>query len=208
MIDPLLFGFFTLASAALVMSPGPFVSLIIAETLKNGRSYGVGAIIGAFFAGLFYFILYYLGAAALLTQLDGVYYTLLQYFGAAYLAWVAIGMLKSSGKIEDTTEITKDRTPKSAAMRGFIICVSSPKTILFFAAFFPQFINSSLPLEPQILIMGLAFLLIGVGSDLMWLAIASYSKAWIYKKGGHSLINKVSGVILLIGAGVILLIQQ
>lgn len=207
MIDPVLFGFFILASIALVASPGPFVSLIIAETLKNGKAFGIAAIIGAFFAGLLFFIIYYMGASYLLDDISPFMFDLLRYGGIAMLLWMAWGMFSSKGEFEDTKGIRKDKSPMNAGIRGFLVCFINPKPILFFAVFFPQFIDKSLPVNPQILIMGIAFLLIAILSDLMWLAISLKAKSWIFQKGGHSLINKISGSVLSLGAVALLFLN-
>lgn len=207
MIDPLLFSFFILSSFALVITPGPVVSLIIAETLKNGRSYGIGAMVGAFVAGVVYFAVYFLGAAALFKSMSDQAFDIMRYAGVALLLWTAFKMFRSSGKIDDTKGIRGENSPTSAAMRGLIVCLSSPKTVLFFAAFFPQFISNDYPLNPQLLLMGISFLLIGVISDLLWMTIALKAKNWIYQKGGHSLINRISGTILSVGAISLLVIR-
>ncbi|WND02266.1 LysE family translocator [Temperatibacter marinus] len=207
MIDPVLYSFFILASAALVASPGPTVSLIVAETLKNGKVYGFATITGAFFAGSFYFLLYYFGAAVFLEGMNPVYFDLMRYGGIVMLVWMAWKMFKASGTLEDTKGIRADKSPFSAALRGFFICISSPKSVIFFAAFFPQFINKGLPFQPQILLMGIGFLIVGVLSDLLWIFISLKAKDWIYRKGGHGLINKISGSVLSLGAVALLFIN-
>lgn len=209
-IDLSLFFIFMIASLAMVISPGPFVSLIIAETMRFGRAIGIAIIIGGFFAGIVFFTLYFFGAALFLDRLDPVYFDMLRYAGSLYLLWLAYGMINHKDKGEITEDDQSFQTLPStgkAIARGFIICVANPKAIVFFAVFFPQFINKDLPYQPQILLMGVAFLIIGLLSDLFWMAVSLKSRGWIYKKGGQGLINKISGFILLIGAIALLFIQ-
>jgi threonine/homoserine/homoserine lactone efflux protein len=99
-----------------------------------------------------------LGLGALLAASE-LAFTAVKVIGAIYLIWLGIKTFCSNAeaiKIKRTTTDTNRRL-RSYYARGFLVGSSNPKAILFFTAFFPQFLDPIQPLVPQYSILALTF---------------------------------------------------
>ncbi len=208
MIDPILFFMFIGATIALVVSPGPIVSMIIAETLRYGPAHGYAIVLGALVSGIIFLTVYSLGAVSIFMNIPDHIFDYIRYGGVIFLIYLAIGMIRSDKPQDDEAiSISDDKTPRKAFIHSFIISTYNPKTILFFAAFFPQFINRDMDILNQTIIMSVVFLIIAVISDCTWVLIANKARVWLVKKNLQQKIGRVSGTILLAGACVLLFIN-
>ena len=87
---------------------------------------------------------------------------------------------------------------RAIALRGFLISLTNPKTLLFYGAFFPQFLSLDAPVGPQVAALSLTFLAIAVGLDSAWALLAGRVRGVLAIRG--RLRNRLSGGFL-IGAG-------
>jgi threonine/homoserine/homoserine lactone efflux protein len=124
--------------------------------------------------------------------------------GVAYLVYLGIAQWRAPA-----TDLTKTRPePKSALtiyMRALLVSLTNPKTLLFYGAFFPQFITMVHYIGTQIAILSVTFLAIAVLVDGGWALIAGHARGLLASRG--RLRNKVSGG-LLIGAAAALAITR
>lgn len=208
-VDPLLFGLFVIATVGFIFTPGPIVSLVIAETLRDGPKHGLAVVAAATLVSLIYLTVNFFGFASIAalpdTILDGV-----RYAGAAYLYFLAYQAI--SKPVSSPNDISVDLPPPAApAMASFkkslLISFTSPKTILFFAAFFPQFIVDDLPLTPQLLTLSVTFLSVAFVMDMGWVLTAAKAKKLLTQKNKLALANKISGGVLAAGATLLLMIN-
>jgi threonine/homoserine/homoserine lactone efflux protein len=82
------------------------------------------------------------------------------------------------------------------AWRGFIVALTNPKTIAFFTAFLPQFIDASLPVERQLLVMCVCAVALGAVLDSGWAIAAGFGRAWFVKPKHNILLGRISGAVL------------
>lgn len=125
---------YCLTVLALIATPGPVVLLVTGAAAREGYSSAVRTMIGGNLASLVLLAI----AAAMLTGLVALNpraLMLLAVVGSLYIIRLAIGMLREDA---DMQLVAKKR---SGVMAGFATALSNPKDILFFAAFFPQFIH-------------------------------------------------------------------
>jgi threonine/homoserine/homoserine lactone efflux protein len=80
-----------------------------------------------------------------------------------------------------------------------VVAVTNPKTILFYAAFFPQFVDPALPAAPQVWAMGVTMLAIAVASDSLYALLAGRLRPWL--AGRARVRHGVTGTLLL-GTGI------
>jgi homoserine/homoserine lactone efflux protein len=85
--------------------------------------------------------------------------------------------------------------------RGFVVALSNPKTIAFFTAFLPQFIDPSLPTVPQLAVMCLASVLLAVLGDCGWAILGGLGRVWLMQPARAKLLGRISGLAL-IGGGI------
>lgn len=207
-VDPLLFWLFLGAVALLVLTPGPIVSLIIAETLNESPKHGFAVVAGAEVVGIIMLSVYLLGFSAIIEFLSDDVLRAVRYGGAAYLAYLAFKSFRKSDVGADPKKIAVERTPMRAFKAAMAVAATNPKAILFFAAFFPQFISPDLPAMPQLITLSVAFAVLAPLLDCVWVLAATGAREILRRKGSVSLISKISGTILAVGACALLLINK
>ena len=123
---------------------------------------------------------------------------LLRLLGAAYLIWMGWQMLRSSGRLAPGEVPTRPRG--GFFLQGFLVAISNPKTLIFFGAFFPQFIDPSGNHALQIAIMGVTALVFAAFSDSAYALVAGRAGSML---SAHRvrLLSRISGGFL-IGGGV------
>lgn len=205
-IDPTLWLLFVAATVGFIFTPGPIVSLIVAESLRDGPKHGLAVVAGATLVSLIYLSVNYFGFSAVADLPPGVL-TTIRYAGVLYLLY-----LSAQAFLKPVHIVNPDMPPVSAPLwvsfsKSAVICFTSPKTILFFAAFFPQFVSADLPTQPQLLILSATFLIIAAMLDMTWVLIAATAKKWLTQKNKLATANKIAGSVLAAGAITLLLIN-
>ncbi len=188
---------FVLASVILILMPGPNVSLIVANAIAHGTRYGLLTVTGTSSAIVVQLALTVLGLTATLGMLAG-WFEWIRWLGVAYLLW--LGIRQWMAPPVDLTRIRpQPRSFRAIALRGFLISLTNPKTLLFYGAFFPQFLSRDVPIGPQVALLSLTFLVIAVGLDCGWALLAGRVRSVLALRG--RLRNRLSGGCL-IGAGI------
>ncbi|WP_262691675.1 LysE family translocator [Kordiimonas aestuarii] len=199
-VDPMLFSLFVLAVFILVLTPGPVVSLIIAETLNESPKHGFAVVLGAGIVAVAMLALYMMGFSAIIVLLSDDILTAIRYLGAIYLIYLAIKSFRSTPDTPNAVALKVERTPIKAFRSAMLVAATNPKAILFFAAFFPQFVSPDLPAMPQLLALSTTFALLAPILDSCWVLAASAARPFLARQGSIHLIGRVSGTILALGA--------
>jgi threonine/homoserine/homoserine lactone efflux protein len=133
-----------------------------------------------------------------LIEAMGHWFDWLRLAGAAYLVWLGWKMIRSSG---ETADGAPAKVPRGGfLMQGAIVALSNPKTLIFFGAFFPQFIDPARDHGLQIAIMGATAMAVAAVSDSFY-ALASGRASRALSARRVRLLSRVSGGFL-IGGGV------
>ncbi len=203
-VDITMFVLFVLATAGFIFTPGPIVSLIVAETLRDGPRHGFAVVMGATLVGGLYLTISFFGFATVAALPVNVL-NLIRYAGAAYLYVLAFQSFRKPAFQSDLDLPPAQQQVWASFAKAIAICFTSPKTILFFAAFFPQFVDQELPIKPQLLTLSVTFLLIAFMMDNMWLLLAAKARVWLAQKDKVAMANKIAGVVLATGATFLLI---
>ena len=133
---------FCIACTILIIMPGPSVSIIIANSLKHGVKIGLVTVAGSLAALAILLILVTVGLSALLENMGNLL-TFIKWAGVVYLIY--IGYKTWTAPNTDFSDV-KAELPKPTAifLRGFIVSISNPKSLLFFGAFFARFLSNFL----------------------------------------------------------------
>ena len=145
------------AVALLVLSPGPTMLMCMTNALTHGPRKAMTSVAGSVGAVLCVMLLSAMGLGALLAASETAF-TVAKLFGAAYLIYLGIKTFRSEAGAFDPAADDAPSQPRSFFLRGFLVGASNPKAILFFAAFFPQFLNPDAPFVPQFAILALTFM--------------------------------------------------
>jgi threonine/homoserine/homoserine lactone efflux protein len=197
MIDPHLLLAFVAAVTLLMLIPGPNVALIIANSVAWGPRYGLLTVAGTSSAMVLQLGLAALGLAEVLGT-AGSWFEALRWIGVAYLIWLGITHWRAPPS--DLTRIAAQ--PKSAGAiygRAVLVSLTNPKTLLFYGAFFPQFVDPARPAGAQAALLSAVFLLLAVTLDSGWALLAGRARSLLARHG--RLRQRITGS-LLFGAGI------
>ena len=200
-MEPEVYLAYCLATAVLILMPGPIVTLTVANSLRHGSKTGFLTTVGATGGSAVLLTAGAFGMAWILGLLSD-WFTWLRLIGAAYLIYLGIRQWREAAHgLEDTKA---DKKPgREVMLHGFIVAITNPKTILFYAAFFPQFIDLSQPTGPQLLLMSVTFLCIAITIDGSYAFLAGRLRPWLQGGTRGRLRNRITGT-LLIGTGLAL----
>ncbi len=155
-IDTLLV-FFS-ASVLLALTPGPDNLFVLTQAAQRGKMAGIAVTTGLCTGLLVHTTAVALGVAAIF-QASALAFSLMKYIGAAYLLYLAWQSFMA-GAGGDGERQSRNLSLARLYRRGIIMNVTNPKVSLFFLAFLPQFTDPGFgPLVPQILLLGLLFIL-------------------------------------------------
>lgn len=149
---------FFLASLLLALSPGPDNLFVLTQAAQRGKLAGI-AVTGGLCTGLMvHTAAVALGVAAVF-QTSAVAFSLLKFVGAAYLLYLAWQSFRAGADSGNGAQPGKQAYSR-LYRRGIVMNITNPKVSLFFLAFLPQFTEpANGPLLPQILLLGLLFIL-------------------------------------------------
>jgi threonine/homoserine/homoserine lactone efflux protein len=199
MIEPGLYIAFVVATVVLILAPGPAVSLIIANSLAYGTRRTLFSVAGISLATAGYLIVTFFSMASFLLLL-AEWFDVLRWLGAVYLVYLGVRMwLKRPTALD--AEATRVASPLRLFAQGFLVNATNPKLLIFYGAFFPQFVDATLPLRPQLAILCLTFFVIAATLDSCYATLGGRARRWFRSTTARHWIDRVSGT-LLIGAGV------
>lgn len=184
------------ATSILVAIPGPNVALIIANTLARGFTFGAVTVLGTTIGVALQLAVVVLGLAALL-EFAASAFTWLKWAGVAYLLY--LGVLSWRQGMEDVQGATASPKPlKTLFWQGLLLAMINPKTLIFNAAFLPQFVSAEAGsfglLAVAAIYLGVIFL-----GDLVWAASAQWARPLVMKLG--RLRHRLTGC-LFFGSGI------
>ena len=143
MPEPSLLLTFILATTILMLTPGPNVALIVANAVAWGTRYGLLTVTGTAAAMVVQLGLTALGMSAALGAL-AAWFEWLRWLGVGYLLWLGVRQWRAP-PIDLTRIPAQPRSARGIALRGFLVSLTNPKTLLFYGAFLPQFVSLDRP---------------------------------------------------------------
>jgi threonine/homoserine/homoserine lactone efflux protein len=197
MIAPDLYIAFFVATAVLMVIPGPNVALIVANSVAHGTRYGLLTVSATSSAMVLHLALTVVGATAVLDVLAASF-DWLRWLGVIYLVCLGISVWRAP-TLDLARTAPQVRSAQAIYLRGFLVGLTNPKTLLFYGAFFPQFVTPGPEVSDQLLLLAATFLAVAIVFDGSWAILAGRLRALLTMH--VRLRNRVSGG-LLIGAGV------
>jgi threonine/homoserine/homoserine lactone efflux protein len=144
------------AVALLIFTPGPTMLMCMSNALHHGPRKAMTSVAGSVGAVLCVMLLSAIGLGALLAASETAF-TVAKIIGAAYLIYLGVKTFRSEATALDATANATAAPRRSLFLRGFLVGASNPKAVLFFAAFFPQFLDPAAPFVPQFAVLALTF---------------------------------------------------
>jgi threonine/homoserine/homoserine lactone efflux protein len=190
---------FVATSTALVQIQEPTVLLVVSYALGQGWRLALPMAIGVALGDFTAMTFSVLGIGALLMA-SATLFTVVKWAGAAYLIYLGIKLFRAGGTLS-----AEPRTDALSALRvgahAWLVTSLNPKSILFFVAFFPQFIDPHAAFWPQVAILQATFLVLAFANALAYAFFASRARGLVKNERIIGAVNKTGGA-LLVGAGV------
>jgi threonine/homoserine/homoserine lactone efflux protein len=204
MPDASTLALFTVAAVTLLVIPGPAVLYIVTRSVDQGRAAGLASVCGVHVGTLVHVAAAALGLSALLVSSATAYHAV-RWLGAGYLVWLGLRRLLAH---DEDARPEVDHRPRRLGLRrvfaqGVVVNVLNPKTALFFLAFLPQFVDVSRGSVPfQVVVFGVAFVLLGLASDGTYALLASTGAGWLRRRPRVARTSRLVSGGVLIGLGV------
>lgn len=190
---------FVLASALLVLIPGPTVLLVVSYALGQGFRAALPTAIGVALGDLTALTLSLLGLGALLAA-SAELFTVLKWAGACYLIWLGIKLWRSGARLSTQARAGAASGAKML-VHAWLVTALNPKSITFFVAFFPQFIDLRADFLSQMLILESTFIVLCFANAFGYAVLASRARDFAPGQRTVAAFNRVGGA-LLVGAGI------
>ena len=200
--DPWVLLPYTLACAAIVVVPGPSVTVIIANSMRAGARAGLANVAGTQ-AGLAIMITLVAFGLDIITTSLAFLFDWLRFLGAAYLIWLGYKLLRSDGSLD---QAGGERPRGSYFWQGFLVIWSNPKALLFFGAFIPQFVEPGGQAVLQTLVLGGIFMAVATILDGGYALVAGKAGRLLTRRNIRT--TEVTGGSLLIGGGLWLALSK
>jgi threonine/homoserine/homoserine lactone efflux protein len=190
---------FAAATTLLLIIPGPTVLLVVSYALGQGLRTALPMALGVALGDFTAMTLSMLGLGALLAA-SAVLFTVLKWIGAAYLIWLGIKLWRAGGTL-DATPRSGTSSPARMMAHAWIVTALNPKSITFFVAFLPQFLDPAGDFWTQMLVFEATFLVLAFANAFGYALVASRARGVMRNARALSIVNRAGGS-LLIGAGV------
>ena len=187
------------ATAVLVAIPGPNVALIVANSLKNGFRAGVATVLGTTVGVGLQLALVVFGLAAIIAVAAEALQWI-KWAGVAYLIYLGIRTWR-----EPPSDLNAIEAAPAMFWRGCLVAVVNPKTLLFNAAFIPQFVGGESATIASLTVVASVFLAVLFVGDIVWAAFASSARRVLQRYAAAR--NRLTGAFLT-AAGIGLAISQ
>lgn len=194
---------FAAASCIMLAIPGPTILLVISYALGHGRKTALATVTGVTLGDFTAMTASLMGLGAILAT-SAALFTILKMVGAAYLVFLGIKLWRApivTGPMGDNDNLPQEK-PLKIMLHAYVVTALNPKSIIFFIAFVPQFLDMSKPFVEQTLILEATFITLAALNSLIYVLVADMARGFIRKASVQRAVNRTGGT-LLIAAGAV-----
>lgn len=191
-----------LAAVAVFFATPPDTSqlLIISNSVRHGLRRSAYTIAGDLTANSLQMTGAAFGLAAIIATSASAF-VWIKWLGVAYLVWIGVQLIRSKDQPDGVAANTSNQSFR-LFRQGFVTSMANPFAVVFFGALFPQFIDPTMPVLPQLLILGATYLVVDGAILLVW-GWLGVRAATALKQFSFGFVNKICGA-LMIGAAALL----
>lgn len=189
---------YVVASAVVLVVPGPTIMLVVSYALAHGRGSAWRTVPGVVLGDLVAMTVSLAGLGAVLATAAGLF-TVLKWAGALYLVYLGVRLWRAPAALGTARGLRR-----GGAMTGhaFAVTALNPKSIAFFVAFLPQFVNPAAAAIPQLVVLGATFLALALVDAVAYACLADKVRGWLGGGRGARLTSRAAGSVL-IAAGLL-----
>ena len=195
-------GAFIAAALLLLVMPGPTDTLVVSYVLTRGRRSALASVPGVCLGYIVSLTLTLLGLGALLMT-SAELFNALKIAGAVYLIYLGVKTWRAPvpETLDDDGRLTRDTWRMFT--QAFVVTALNPAGIMFYVAFFPQFIDVERPLPPQMVALGACFVVLGTLNSALYATLAAQVRRFIHSYRARKTINRATGGILIAMGGML-----
>ena len=194
-MDTNIFLAFIGISTAVIVIPGPSILLIVANSLQLGTRHGLYTVAGTSIAMLIQLAIAVAGVTSLLVLL-AQWFVWLRWIGILYLCYLGVTRWRSMTPLGTFDSGNRHRTGPAFG-QGFLVSLTNPTTMLFFVAFFPQFLDAELPVVRQFSVMSVTFWILALIFDCSYACLTGRLGKAMTDPRLVKLRNRLSGAIMI-----------
>ena len=191
-----------LAAVAVFFATPPDTSqlLIISNSARHGLRRSAYTIAGDLTANSLQMTAAAFGLAAVIATSASAFLWI-KWIGVAYLIWIGVQLIRSGSQ---KNEVAANVSGQSFRLyrQGFITSMANPFAVVFFGALFPQFIDLSQPVLPQLFILGVTYLVVDGVTLLLW-GWLGVRAAKALQQFSFGLLNKICGGLMIAAAALL-----
>lgn len=193
---------FSLVAIPIILIPGPSVLFVIGRSLSLGRIGGLLSVLGNAIGAYVAVIAVAFGVGFVIAE-SVVLFTVIKIVGAAYLIYLGVQAIRHRRARAEAATATVPPTAKwKLLVQGFVVGITNPKTIVFFIAVLPQFVDHAAGNIPaQLLTLGSLFMAIALVSDSAWALAAGFARDWFGRSPRRISTLSATGGVMMIGLG-------
>lgn len=192
---------FAAASTVMLLIPGPTVLIVVSYALGHGRRSAMATVAGVALGDFTAMTASMLGLGVLLST-SAALFTGLKWVGAAYLVYLGVKLWRAPVTLGADTVDEPDVSPWRMMLHTYAVTALNPKSIVFFVAFLPQFLDAARPLAGQMVAMEATFLVLATLNATLYALLASAARKAVRTPSVQRAVNRTGGS-LLIGAGLL-----
>ena len=207
MIDSAHLTQFFVASILIIMVPGPSVLFTLARGVAWGRTVAVLTVLGNSLGTLVLSMVVAFGLGPLLSH-SRVFSVILQLAGGCYLLYLGVDAVRHRHEHAHAMAQREAArpTPRRIVQQGFLVGVLNPKSLVFFAAVFPHFVNRAEGrITEQLVIFGLFFSVMAFCSDGTWGLIAGTAREWLSGSPTRLVMLRTTGGCVMCALGLLII---
>jgi threonine/homoserine/homoserine lactone efflux protein len=192
---------FSLAAVILIAVPGPSVLFVIGRSLALGWKGGVLTVLGNGAGQLVQVAAVALGVGVVVAQ-SVVLFSVVKLAGAAYLIYLGVKAIRHRRNQHSPEPAPVSSPPLRLVAEGLVVGITNPKSVVFFVAVLPQFVDYPSGAIPfQLALLGVVFVLIALVSDSLWAVAAGSARQWFARSPRRIPAMEATGGVLMIGLG-------
>lgn len=188
---------FAVASAIMVAIPGPTVLLVISYALGHGRRPALAIVAGVALGDFTAMTASILGVGALLAA-SATLFTALKWIGAAYLVYLGVKLWRAPVMTQDASGAPASALDtRRAFLHAYVVTALNPKSIVFFVAFLPQFLDLAGNVPLQLVAFEATFLVLATVNAAAYALMASMARGAIRKPSVQKAVNRAGGTLMI-----------
>ena len=191
-----------LAAVAVFFATPPDTSqlLIISNSIRHGMKKSIFTIAGDLTANCIQMTGAAFGLAAVIATSASAF-VWIKWFGVAYLIWIGMQLILTREKPNDVQANTSSGAAR-LFRQGFVTSMANPFAVVFFGALFPQFIDPALPVLPQLVLLGVTYVVVDGAILLLW-GWLGVRAATVLRKFSFGVVNRVCGALMIAAAALL-----